>query len=223
MLCTTRWHWDRELNPLMHLVMATESIAPQSPLPLPFPSPFPSGPIYTQRKRKISGSGGGEDILPDDILSDDILPDDFSVSSSGLDLSESKHGKKQRNPGIVIKVNEFAESPKSSCTLNLDWERMEFSGDRENNSTHSDRKEKVSVAIRVEGEVGVETIAGVEGVTRNAPKQIGDGAVEGAVVDGRDLIAVGGRVKETLSVDDLKQKVADTIENRKAAQPVLNQ
>ena len=127
MLCTTRWHWDRELNPLMHLVMATESIAPQSPLPFPFP--FPSGPIYTQRKRKISGSGGNEDILPGDILSDDILADDilagdFSVSSSGLELSETKHDKKQRNLGIIIKVNDFAESPKSSCTLNLDWEHL---------------------------------------------------------------------------------------------------
>jgi hypothetical protein len=228
MLYLTRWHWDRELNPLMHLVMATESIAPQSPLPLPFPFPFPSGSIYTQRKRKISGTGGDEDILPDDILSDDILsddilPGDFSVSTSGLDLSETKRSRKQRNPEIVIKMNEFAVSPKSSCTLNLDWERMEFSGDREINSTHSDGKEKVPIALQVEGAVAVETIAGVEGVTRITSKQIGEGVVEGAVVDGRDLIAVGGRVKETLSVDDLRQKLAEKDDRRKAAQPVLNQ
>ena len=200
----------------MHLVMATESIAPQSPPPFHFP--FPSGPIYTQRKRKISGSGGNEDIL-----SDDILAGDFSVSSSGLDLSETKHGKKQRNPGIIINVNEFAESPKSSCTLNLDWERMEFGGDRENNSTHSDGKEKISVTLQVEGGVAVETIAGVEGVTGIVSKQIGEGVIEGAVVDGRDLIATGGRVKETMSVDDLSQKVSETVDRRKAAQPAFNQ
>ena len=211
-LDTTRWHWDRELNPLMQLVMATESIAPQSPPSLPFPFPFQSGSIYTQRKRRMSISEGSKNVSSND------LP----TCSASLDKSETKHGKKYRNGGTEIKSNGYAESPKSSCTLNLDWERMEFIVDRESNLILPNGEGNISAEVLEEVEVEPQITAKSFNTNENRLYGIRENDSRLDTSNGEDLVMRSDCVDGTLNVADLKQKGTEMEDSRDPSGPAFD-
>lgn len=135
-----------------------------------------------------------------------ISSSDLPVCSASLDKSETVHGKKYRNTGTGIKSNEYAESPKSSCTLNLDWERMEFIVDRESNLVLSNGEENVSVELLGVEDVEPKITAKAVNATENGLDGIREDNSHLDTANGEDLVMRSDCVNGTLNIADVRQK-----------------
>ena len=151
-----------------------------------------------------------------------ISSSDLPVCSASLDKSETVHGKKYRNTGTGIKSNEYAESPKSSCTLNLDWERMEFIVDRESNLVLSNGEENVSVELLEDEDVEPKITAKAVNATEIGLHDIREDNGHLDAANGEDLVMRSDCVDGTLNIADVRQKGNEMGDSRDISEPAPN-